>query len=85
VRPNVRENRQMRPSNAVRTVWNGGAIGTSHPGFRPIQKIATIDASSAFIRGMPNDVIDTAGRSPAQARTTCGAQAREDFQCSAHL
>ena len=24
-----------------------------HPGFRPIQKIATIHASSAFIRGIP--------------------------------
>jgi hypothetical protein len=29
VRPYVRENRQMRPSNAVRTVWNAGAIDTS--------------------------------------------------------
>src|SRR6516225_3692604 len=43
----------MRPSNAVRTVWNAGAIDTSHLGFRPIQKIATIHASSRFIRGIP--------------------------------
>ena len=43
----------MRPSNAVRTVWNAGAIDTSHLGFRPIQKIATIHVSSGFIRGIP--------------------------------
>ena len=48
------ENRQMRPSNAVRTVWDAEAIDTSHLGFRPIQKIATIHASSGFIRGIPN-------------------------------
>jgi hypothetical protein len=30
VRPYVRKNRQMRPSNAVRTVWNAEAIDTSH-------------------------------------------------------
>jgi hypothetical protein len=47
------ENRQMRPSNAVRTVWDAEAIDTSHLGFRPIQKIATIHASSGFIRGIP--------------------------------
>src|SRR5262249_12973522 len=35
---------QMRPSNAVRTVWDAEAIDTSHLGFRPIQKIATIHA-----------------------------------------
>src|SRR5262245_11964600 len=40
-------------SNAVRTVWNAGAIDTSHLGFRPIQKIATIHVSSGFIRGLP--------------------------------
>src|SRR5262249_43475577 len=44
----------MRPSNAVRTVWNAGAIDTLHLGFRPIQKIATIHASSGFIRGIPS-------------------------------
>jgi len=38
----------MRPSNAVRTVWNAEAIDTSHLGFRPIQKIATI-----LTAGMP--------------------------------
>ena len=27
----------MRPSNAVRTVWDAEAIDTSHLGFRPIQ------------------------------------------------
>jgi len=43
----------MRPSNAVRTVWNAGAVDTLHLGFRPIQKIATIHASSGFIRGIP--------------------------------
>jgi hypothetical protein len=43
----------MRPSNTVRTVWNAVAIDTSHLGFRPIQKIATIHASSGFIRGIP--------------------------------
>jgi len=43
----------MRPSNAVRTVWDAEAIDTSHLGFRPIQKIATIHASSGFIRGIP--------------------------------
>src|SRR5262249_16450475 len=42
----VRKNRQMRPSNAVRTVWDAEAIDISHLGFRPIQKIATIHASS---------------------------------------
>src|SRR5262249_50101914 len=40
-------------SNAVRTVWNAEAIDISHLGFRPIQKIATIHASSGFIRGIP--------------------------------
>jgi hypothetical protein len=44
----------MRPSNAVRTIWNAEAIDTSHLGFRPIQKIATIHASSGFIRGIPD-------------------------------
>jgi len=47
----------MRPSNAVRTVWNAGAIDTSHLGFRPIQKIATIHASSGFIREIPTKLI----------------------------
>src|SRR5262249_58578496 len=40
-------------SNAVRTVWDAEAIDTSHLGFRPIQKIATIHASSGFIWGIP--------------------------------
>ena len=53
MRPYVQKNRQMRPSNAVRTVWDAEAIDTSHLGFRPIQKIATIHASSGFIRGIP--------------------------------
>jgi hypothetical protein len=53
VRPYVRKNRQMRPSNAVRTVWDAEAIDTSHLGFRPIQKIATIHSSSGFIRRIP--------------------------------
>jgi len=43
----------MRPSNAVRTVWDAEAIDTSHLGFRPIQKIATVQASSGFIWGIP--------------------------------
>ena len=43
----------MRPSNAVRTVWDAEAIDTSHLDFRPIQKIATIHASSGFIWGIP--------------------------------
>jgi hypothetical protein len=43
----------MRPSNAVRTVWNAGAIDTSHLGFRPIQKIATIHASFGVHPGNP--------------------------------
>ena len=47
----------MRPSNAVRTVWDAEAIDTSHLGFRPIQKIATIHASSGFIRGIPNNIV----------------------------
>src|SRR5262245_48469894 len=45
------------PSNAVRTVWDAEAIDTSHLGFRPIQKIATIHASSGFIRGIPNNIV----------------------------
>ena len=45
----------MRPYNAVRTVWDAEAIDTSHLGFRPIQKIATIHASSGFIRGIPTE------------------------------
>jgi predicted KAP-like P-loop ATPase len=32
---------------------NAGAVDTSHLGFRLIQKIATIHASSGFIRGIP--------------------------------
>jgi hypothetical protein len=43
----------MSPSNAVRTVWDAEAIDTSHLGFWPIQKIATIHASSGLIRGIP--------------------------------
>ena len=43
----------MRPSNAVRTVWDAEAIDTSHLDFRPIQKIATIHASSGFIWEIP--------------------------------
>src|SRR5262245_7573425 len=45
-------------SNAVRTVWNAGAVDTLHLGFRPIQKIATIHASSGFIRGIPTKAVD---------------------------
>jgi hypothetical protein len=45
----------MRPSNAVRTVWDAEAIDISHLGFRPIQKIATIHASSGLIRGIPTN------------------------------
>jgi hypothetical protein len=51
----------MRPSNAVRTVWDAEAIDTSHLGFRPIQKIATIHASSGFIRGIPDLVVFAIG------------------------
>jgi hypothetical protein len=40
----------MRLSNAVQTVWDAEAIDTSHLGFPPIQKIATIHASSGLIR-----------------------------------
>src|SRR5262245_51293255 len=58
VRPNARGNRQMIPSNAVRTVWDAGAVDTLHLGFRPIQKIATIHASSEFIRGIPTKAVD---------------------------
>jgi hypothetical protein len=54
-----RGNRQMRPSNAVRTVWDAEAIDTSHLGFRPIQKIATVHASSGFIRGIPIQLSST--------------------------
>ena len=39
VRPYVRKNRQMRPSNAVRTVWDAEAIDTSHLGLRPSRKL----------------------------------------------
>jgi len=35
---------------------NAEAIDTSHIGFRPIQKIATIRASSGFIRGIPTQI-----------------------------
>jgi len=35
------------------TVWDAEAIDTSHLGFRPIQKITIIHASSGFIRGIP--------------------------------
>jgi hypothetical protein len=45
----------MRPSNAVRTVRDAETIDTPHLGFRSIQKIATIHASSGFIRGIPNN------------------------------
>jgi len=74
VRPNVRKNRQMRPSNAVRTVWDAEAIDTSHLGFRPIQKIATIHASSGFIRGIPSKAerLGPAGTRPrAQTAVAC--------------
>src|SRR5262249_16535919 len=53
----VRENRQMRPSNPLPAVWDAEAIDTSHLGFWPIQKIATIHASSGLIRGISNKVI----------------------------
>ena len=58
----------MRPSNAVRTVWNAGAIDTSHLGFRPIQKIATIHASSRFIRGIPTVECGMANRMSTELR-----------------
>ena len=38
VGPYVRKNRQMRPSNAVRTVWNAEAIDTSH-----LSKVQSVD------------------------------------------
>jgi hypothetical protein len=47
----------MRPTNAVRTVWDAEAIDTPHIGFRPNQKIATIHPSSGFIRGIPIETI----------------------------
>jgi len=51
------KNRQMRPSNAVRTVWDAEATDTSHLGFRPIVRIATIHASSGFIQGIPTKAL----------------------------
>lgn len=47
----------MRPSNAVWTVWDAEVIDTSHLGFRPIHKIATIHVSLGFIRGILNSVL----------------------------
>jgi len=47
---------RSRPTNAVRTVWDAEAIDTSHIGFRLIQKIATIHASSVFIRGIHEQI-----------------------------
>src|SRR5215471_9295163 len=59
----------MRPSNAVRTFWDAEAIDTSHLDFRPIQKIATIHASSGFIWEIPAALLRTAD----QPRSASGA------------
>ena len=45
--------RQMRPSSAVRTVWGCRSHRHLAPRFPANQKIATIHASSGFIRGIP--------------------------------
>jgi len=39
--------------NSAIALCDAEAIDTSHLSFRPIQKIATIHASSGFIRGIP--------------------------------
>src|SRR5215469_10098714 len=55
VRPNARENGQIRPSNAVRTVWDDGTRPRRHPLLRERGKIAKMHARSGVIRGIPAD------------------------------
>jgi hypothetical protein len=76
VRPYVRKNRQMRPSNAVRTVRDAETIDTPHLGFRSIQKIATIHATSGFIRGIPNNTQASRSQSSSAAGSTPDAVLR---------
>jgi hypothetical protein len=49
-------NRQMRPLNAVPTLWDPEAIDTSHLGFRLIQKIATIHNLAENVSAAPQAV-----------------------------
>jgi hypothetical protein len=51
VRPNARENDQIRPSNTAWAAWNAGRA--SNFGCQPIQKTPIIHVSSGFIRGIP--------------------------------
>ena len=70
----------MKPSNAVRTVWHAEAIDTSHLGFRSIQKIATIHASSGFIRGIPSK--SCGGSVEGVAMRFLGPQCARAAECS---
>jgi hypothetical protein len=59
VRPNAKENGQIRQSNTARTVGNVGNQSTlSHLGFQPVQKTPTIHVSSGFIWGIPVKAMD---------------------------
>jgi hypothetical protein len=51
VRPNAKENGQIRQSNTARTVGKPSTL--SHLGFQPVQKTPTIHVSSGFIWGIP--------------------------------
>ncbi len=48
-----RKKDQIRPSTPFGEPAMLVAIHTSHSGFRAVQKIATIQVSSGFIRGIP--------------------------------
>jgi hypothetical protein len=56
VRPYVRKNRHMRPSNADRTVWNVEAIDTSH-----LSKVQSVDQRISHHACWPGESI---GRPP---------------------
>jgi hypothetical protein len=56
VRPNARENGQIRPSSAIRDAWNTGAGRSSYLGFQTIQKMATVHAGSV-VGGMSVKII----------------------------
>ena len=52
-------------SKTTRMAWDAGSHSTSHSGFRAIQKVGTIQASSGFIRESRSndsaDIVDVMG------------------------
>jgi hypothetical protein len=78
VRPNARENGQIRPSNAIRDAWNAGAGRFSNLGFRKIHKMAIMQRQigghpvviRAILASPPHQHVGTESIAPLAMRPT---------------